>query len=74
MWTPGRRNRHNCWCCGRFIWAANDRYTCPWDEVRWSRETPPYKTVYERCKLVPDIVYGWRLAEEIPDVKASPVV
>ena len=65
--------RHNCWCCGRFIWAANDWYSCPWDEVQWLRAVP-YPNIVYHWDAIPDPVLGWVLPEKVTDVEGSPVV
>ncbi|MGO9079554.1 MAG: hypothetical protein ACLQDY_11005 [Streptosporangiaceae bacterium] len=33
---PPVKVRHNCWCCGRFIWNQSKlAYACPRCEVAW---------------------------------------
>ena len=73
MMIHNRIARHNCWCCGRFIWAANDRYSCPWDEVQWLRAVP-YPNIVYHWDAIPDPVLGWVLPEKVTDVEGSPVV
>ena len=72
MWNPsvGRTIRHNCWFCGRFIWGANDMYSCRYDEVVW-RKGVTYPNVVYDWDLTPDVVLGWKLAEKIPNIESS---